>query len=82
MFSGVCTYKNDPYQQIGQFIAFEFDGFPSYHKVRALFHSRLTKQPLDVSEAEVNSKMKSLIVHTFTEFRTRQDFEAFVKDMT
>ena len=81
MFSGVCTYKNDPTQQVGQFIAFEFHGFPSYRKVRALFHAQLTRQPLAVAEAEVGSKMKSLIVHSFSEFKSRSDFDAFVKEM-
>ena len=77
LFSGVATYKSEPFQQIGQFIAFEFVGFPSYKKLRTLFHAQLTKQSIEDAEAEVDHQLKSLIVHSFSEFKDREDFSAF-----
>lgn len=79
LFSALATYKNDPYSQVAQFIAFEHDGFPSYRDIRAKFHAQLTKIPVDMAMREMDEKMKSLIVNSFSEFKCQQDFLDFIK---
>lgn len=79
LFSALATYKNDPYSQVAQFIAFEHNGFPSYRDIRAKFHAQLTKIPLEKAMLEIDQKMKSLIVNSFSEFKCQQDFLDFIK---
>jgi len=79
LFSAIATYKSDPSKQVCQFIAFEHNGFPSYREVRGYFHSHLAKVSLERAMEEIDKKMKSLIVNSFSEFKSCQDFLDFIK---
>ena len=79
LFSAVATYKNHPDTHVGQFIAFEHRGFPSYRQLRILFHVRVAKVDAAKAEAEVDNKLKSLVVTAFSEFRSRNDFLSFTQ---